>query len=130
MKNKLVFLLLVLGILDSAYLTVVHFLPGALECPTVGTTINCESVLSSSFATVFGVPLALMGLAWFVVTLILFVYRPSRILLNSWLLLGAGGIIYSITAQSLLGKVCIYCSLLDVLIALSVGLLFYASYKK
>lgn len=130
MKNKLIILFLILGILDSSYLTIVHFLPGALKCPTIGTTINCESVLSSSFSSVLGIPLAILGLSWFIVTSILFIYKPNKILFNIWLILGIGGILYSITAQSILGKICIYCSFLDVLIALSVGSLLYAEYKK
>ncbi len=126
MKQKtLLMFILLLGIIDASYLTVVHFMPGALKCPTVGTTVNCESVLTSSFSVVFGVPLAAIGLAWFVVSLLFLIFGHNRIVKNIWMLFGIGGIIYSIIGQSIIGKICIYCSLLDVLIALSVGLFVY-----
>jgi uncharacterized membrane protein len=113
-------LFLILGIIDSFYLTVVHFLPKALDCPTIGGIVNCETVLSSSFATVFGIPLAVLGLVWFIVALGIFFAKPHRVIRNIWLILGVAGIVYSITAQALIGKICIYCSFLDLLIALSV----------
>ncbi len=126
MKNKsILVLVLLLGILDSTYLTVVHFLPSALKCPTIGTVVNCETVLSSSFSTVFGVPLAAIGLFWFVVALLLLAFWNNKIMKNLWMIVGIGGVVYSITAQSILGKICIYCATLDVLIALSVGMFIY-----
>jgi uncharacterized membrane protein len=131
MRNKLILIVVVLlGILDSGYLTVVHFLPSALKCPTIGTVVNCETVLSSSFATVFGVPLAAIGLFWFVITLILVLFIDNKIIRNLWMIVGIGGIVYSIVAQSIIGKICIYCVTLDVLIALSVGMLFYMNSRK
>jgi uncharacterized membrane protein len=47
-----------LGALVTGYLTVVKLTGGAAACPTTG----CEQVLSSPYATVFGVPLTLFGL--------------------------------------------------------------------
>jgi uncharacterized membrane protein len=125
-KDKLLIVVLVLGIIDAAYLTVVHFLPSALLCPTIGTTVNCESVLGSSFATVFGVPLAVLGLVWFVASLLFVLLGHNKVVKNIWMIVGIGGITYSIIGQSVIGKVCIYCSLLDVLICLSVGMFLYA----
>ena len=39
-----------------------------------------------------------------------------------WLMLGLGGIAYSIIAQFILGKACIYCLSIDTIIALFVAL--------
>jgi uncharacterized membrane protein len=47
-----------LGALNTAYLTYNKFFGGTTACPTSG----CETVLSSPYAQVFGVPLALFGL--------------------------------------------------------------------
>ncbi|HEY9907754.1 MAG TPA: vitamin K epoxide reductase family protein [Thermosynechococcaceae cyanobacterium] len=47
-----------LGALNTAYLTINRFTSTATACPTSG----CEQVLSSPYATVFGLPLALFGL--------------------------------------------------------------------
>jgi uncharacterized membrane protein len=48
----------VLGILNTAYLTINKFSQTTAACPTSG----CERVLDSPYATVFGLPLALFGL--------------------------------------------------------------------
>ncbi|WAL58512.1 vitamin K epoxide reductase family protein [Thermocoleostomius sinensis] len=47
-----------LGALNTAYLTATKLFGGETTCPTDG----CKQVLSSSYAEVFGVPLALFGL--------------------------------------------------------------------
>ena len=48
----------ILGALNTAYLTITKLTNGATACPTGG----CEQVLSSAYATVFGLPLAAFGL--------------------------------------------------------------------
>jgi uncharacterized membrane protein len=57
----------VLGLLDSAYLTYEHYTSSAtLACSDTGA-INCLKVTTSSYATIAGVPVALLGLVFFVV---------------------------------------------------------------
>lgn len=52
--------LAVVGLLISAYLTWVHFMGVAPVC--VGGSGGCETVQTSSYATIFGVPIAVLGL--------------------------------------------------------------------
>jgi uncharacterized membrane protein len=48
----------------SAYLTIAHFTsPKVLACASSGV-VNCERVTTSAQSEVFGVPVALLGLAW------------------------------------------------------------------
>jgi uncharacterized membrane protein len=124
-QKALLAFILVLGIIDASYLTVVHFLPSALRCPTIGTIINCENVLTSGFSAVFGIPLAVLGLLWFIASSLFLLLGYNKIVKNIWMIIGVGGVIYSLAAQSIIGKVCIYCTSLDVFIALSVGLFLY-----
>ncbi len=57
----------VLGLLDSAYLTYEHYTSSAtLACSDTGA-INCLKVTTSSYATIAGVPVAVLGLIFFVV---------------------------------------------------------------
>ncbi|MFI5412891.1 MAG: vitamin K epoxide reductase family protein [Candidatus Micrarchaeales archaeon] len=128
--NHLLAIVLFIGIVDSSYLTVVHFMPGSLYCPATGALINCENVLTSSFSTVFGIPLAALGLVWFIVSISFLLFTPNRVAKNLWMMVGAGGILYSITAQSIIGKICIYCASLDILIALSIGMFLYIKNRK
>jgi uncharacterized membrane protein len=55
------------GVVLSAYLTVEHFTSAAiLACPE-GATINCAKVTSSPWSAIVGIPVAVLGLAYFVV---------------------------------------------------------------
>lgn len=77
-------ILSLIGLADSIYLTVKHLTGQTVQC-TVST--GCDEVLSSSYATVFGYPLAAFGaLAYFTVfslaTLALYGSRTARILLR------------------------------------------------
>src|SRR3954469_13092435 len=71
------------GLADAIYLTVEKLTGGIVQCNGIS---NCEQVLSSSFATVAGIPLAAFGaLAYFTVfaltTLAAFGYGGTRSLL-------------------------------------------------
>lgn len=55
------------GFAVSAYLTLEHFTsPALLACPE-GRTINCAKVTSSPWSVILGIPVAVLGLAYFVV---------------------------------------------------------------
>lgn len=127
-QQKLLLIILILGIIDSAYLTVVHFMPSALKCPTLATVVNCEDVLTSNFSAVFGIPIAILGLVWFVASLLFLTLGHNKVIKNIWMMFGVGGVLYSITAQTIIGKVCIYCTTLDILIIFSVGLFLFMKY--
>ena len=61
--------LAVIGIALGTDLTIAHYTtPVILACPETGI-INCAKVTTSSYAEIMGVPLALLGLLYFVVML-------------------------------------------------------------
>jgi uncharacterized membrane protein len=78
LPNSLVIAVLVVAILgfaDATYLTVEHYRNAIPPC----TTSGCETVLTSAYATVFGVPLSLVGaLYYFVVLIGAFAYFEGR----------------------------------------------------
>jgi uncharacterized membrane protein len=55
-------LLAVSGLGTSSYLTYSHYADKPTECAGIG---SCEYVQTSKYADIFGVPVALMGLAFF-----------------------------------------------------------------
>lgn len=69
------FVLTLLAIADSAYLTWVHYQPQDLVCTVNG---GCHTVQSSTYATLGPVPVALLGLAMYVVILALGILRWRR----------------------------------------------------
>lgn len=50
-----------LAILITLYLTYMHYKPEASEICTLGDTFNCDIVNKSSYAELFGVPVAILG---------------------------------------------------------------------
>lgn len=55
----------VLGLADSAYLTYAHYTTAAnLACSTKGF-IDCAAVTTSSYSHILGIPVAVLGLAYF-----------------------------------------------------------------
>jgi uncharacterized membrane protein len=60
--------LALLGVAVSAYLTVEHYSSSTtLACPDTGV-VDCVKVTTSSYAELLGVPVALLGLLYFVAT--------------------------------------------------------------
>jgi uncharacterized membrane protein len=56
----------VAGLAVAAYLTYEHFTAGTtLACPDTGV-VNCAKVTTSQYSKLFGIPVALLGLAFFV----------------------------------------------------------------
>ncbi len=113
----LAFALCVLGLADSAYLTYTHFNPGALVCSTSGL-INCQAVTTSKWSTVFGVPVAILGLGYYVVMTALnlpAVWRVPDIRLVrlrlALLVCGIDMVVYLVVAELfLIGNICEYCT--------------------
>jgi uncharacterized membrane protein len=119
----------ILGALNTAYLTASKLFGGETACPTSG----CQQVLSSAYAEVFGLPLALFGLlaylsmaAFALAPLLVNPDRNKQLRTNleswTWLLLFAGAtamlvfsaylmyIMFSqFVAQYGAGGICYYC---------------------
>lgn len=62
-SRQLIGAIALLGVLDTAYLTLIEFgvFKEVAGCPTSGP-INCQAVLESSYAKLFGIPISLFGL--------------------------------------------------------------------
>jgi len=56
--------LALIGFLDATYLTATHYGAGSLACGPGG---GCDAVTTSQYATVAGVPIALLGLIYYMV---------------------------------------------------------------
>ena len=121
--KKLLLLFVIIGIVDSAYLTAVHYTNLSLYCPE-GGVVNCTQVVTSVYSTVAGIPIAIGGLVWFIALGILVFWLPKlKAVRNIWIIFVLVAVAYSIIGQALLGEICEYCVLLDIMILLSVYLL-------
>ncbi len=129
--RNILIILLFLGLLVSVYLTIEHFQPSVLICPNTGI-ISCETVLTSKYSVILGMPLEIIVLIWFIIAMLLSIYEQkisNKDLLTIWFMVGSAGVLYSFTSQYLLGKICVYCMSLDAILILSSAIIFYNTIK-
>lgn len=115
-SNKLAILLFaiaLLGFADASYLTIEHY-SGVI--PPCSVTSGCETVLTSAYSTVLGIPVALGGAIYYLFILIsIFIYFESKNnkALKWSLLLTIPGFIASLwfvyVQVFILHSYCIYC---------------------
>ena len=110
-------LLSVYGLGASIYLTITHFEPKALACVS-NSRFNCEKVTQSPQSEIFGIPVAMLGLVFFVPMLVLCLpaawraadrrIHLARLVLS---ITGVGMIVYLISAELFVIKaICLWCS--------------------
>lgn len=110
-----------IGILISAYLTLLHYDTGIPLVCSGGSLVNCEQVLTSPSSVVLGVPVAAYGLAWFVVALGLALgslrvtgdVEPPRLRAAAlwWTGAGVASVLWLIYQElGVVGKVCAWCT--------------------
>jgi uncharacterized membrane protein len=105
------------GVAVATYLTVVHYdTKVALLCPE-SSTINCAEVTTSPESLVFGVPVAVLGLAYYAIQAVL-AWLPRRVQRRAFevvrlvLAIGAMGfVLYLVWAEVVrIGAICLWCT--------------------
>lgn len=119
-----------LGFIVATYLTILHY-QNAL--PPCSLTSNCELVLTSKYASILGVPLALFGSIFYlsIIALCLLIITSYRkIFLNAFYLFAALGFAVSLILvyiqANFIGAFCQYCLISE---AISTGLVILAFLK-
>ncbi|HEX4747655.1 MAG TPA: vitamin K epoxide reductase family protein [Gaiellaceae bacterium] len=105
------------GIGVAGYLTWVHFDDAALVCVAGG---GCETVQQSEYAEVAGVPVALLGLGFWVLILGLIAWDspPARLGAAALALFGLLFSVYLVTLQLfVIDAICVWCMVNDVVLA-------------
>jgi uncharacterized membrane protein len=126
--RKIQFLLAIVGLGISVYLTLYHYAGIPLVCSASGL-INCESVLNSPLSSVFGIPIAVLGLVFFGAELaLLFIQNIDGVII--WNLIGVGSVIYFVYLESVIGKICIWCTGVHLVVVALFGLAAYELMKK
>ena len=120
------FVLTILGILMSAYLTYEHFTGSAtLACSDNGA-VNCLKVTTSRWSEIAGVPVAVAGLAYFLAMALL--CAPSRFARDLALLRVIGAVAGIVTVLGLVyielfevNAICLWCTGVHVITLLLLG---------
>jgi uncharacterized membrane protein len=115
--------LAVAGLGVSVYLTIAHYTTAvSLACPNTGA-INCEKVTTSPESNVFGIPVAVLGLAFYVFLVAImtpWAWRWNRrevglVRLLS-LVAGIGFVLYLVYAEVVeIGNICLWCTSVHVI---------------
>lgn len=116
-KYDIILILSLIGFADSIYLAVTKALGYAVPCDL---THGCETVLSSKYSVMLGLPLADWGIVFFagiiVAALMANHYQLWRKLLTLGLALGSlGALVFLFLQFFVIKQVCQYCLLSDLL---------------
>lgn len=135
-KNKLILYSLILGFLgflDATYLSIIHYKNIIPPCSISG---GCESVLTSKYATIGPVPVALLGSLFYVTVIflcLLLFTNYKKIFLDMFYYAAATGLAVSLVLlyvqAYLLHSFCQYC-LLSELISAGIAILAFLKYKR
>ena len=112
----------VLGLAAAAYLTFEHFTSSTtLACPETGV-VNCAKVTTSSYATFLGMPVAVLGLVFFVAMVVLCLPEAWRTT-SPWISrgriaavsVGAVSVLYLVWAELFaVNAICLWCTAVHV----------------
>lgn len=105
-----------------------------------GIALNCEAVLGSKYSQVFGIPLELFAVAYFILNLLLVYFiafgtdRLSKASLNvlfGWRFLGIAIVPYLVFVELFLIKaICVYCTIMHVAIIADFIIISYLLFYK
>lgn len=100
-----------------------------------GIVVNCYTVLSSKYDSVFGVPLDALAAVYFIINLFLVyliafgsdrIYRPSFKILFAWRFFGLALVPYLIYLEVFVLKaICIYCTMMHAAILIDFAIITY-----
>jgi uncharacterized membrane protein len=115
-------LLGIVGLLISAYLVGTHYFAEQvpLTCAT-GGIVDCEQVTSSAESMVGPMPVAVLGLVWFAVFLVILGLRqwlPQALTLQViWSVAGLLTVFYLVYAELfLIGAICLWCTAIHAIV--------------
>ena len=112
------FALALAGLGVSIYLTIAHFTESTLAGCSESGLVNCTKVTTSPQSYVFGIPVAVLGLAFYVFAVAImspWAWRATRreihLLRVASLVVGIGFVLYLIYAELfIIGSICLYCT--------------------
>lgn len=125
----------IIGLLISLYLVENHYKSSDKNsfC-NLSQTVSCSLVNSSKYAEFFHTPVALLGVLWFFIFLLLIrkAFKKSIFitLIHYWSIFGFLSILYFIWAEIQLKSICPYCTIVHFLILISVILTFLIHRKQ
>lgn len=127
--NKIFILLIIfslLGFIDATYLTITHY---KNIIPPCTITHGCEKVLSSSFAVILGIPMAMYGSFYFfastIINILIFQHQKNIWIRRLFMAFHSSGLVAAFVLLFLqfviIKALCQYCMLVELLLILMFG---------
>lgn len=114
----------VVGLIVSLYLTIAHYTSSHILICSSSGFVNCNAVTTSPESYLFGIPVATLGVLYFIILLGLsnpWVWRRN----TSWVLplvrilvttAGIGMVVYLVYSELLvIGSICLYCTSIHII---------------
>jgi uncharacterized membrane protein len=120
----LTFVLAVAGLGVSTYLTIAHFTESTLAgCAETAGLVDCTKVTTSAQSYAFGIPVAVLGMAFYVFAVAIMSpwawqarRREIHLARIASLVVGIGFVLYLLYAELfIIGNICLYCTSVHVL---------------
>ena len=120
----LTFVLAIAGLGVSTYLTIAHFTQSTLAgCSETAGLVNCTKVTTSAQSYVFGIPVAVLGMAFYVFVVAImspWAWQAERREIHlariAAMVAGVGFVIYLLYAELfIIGNICLYCTSVHVI---------------
>jgi uncharacterized membrane protein len=129
------FVLALAGLGVSIYLTIAHFTESALAGCSESGLVNCTKVTTSAESYAFGIPVAVLGLAFFVFGVVImspWAWRATRREIHlariASVVVGIGFVLYLLYAELFtIGSICLYCTSVHVITFLLFALTAFAA---
>jgi uncharacterized membrane protein len=111
------------GLAVATYLTIVHYTSPAMLFCSANSVVNCEAVTTSPESQILGIPVAVLGVAFFLFMAVMVTPAAWRSPSSTvrWLRLGAAGVgvifvVYLVSAELILiGRICLWCTAVHVI---------------
>ena len=122
-----------LGILDAAYLTFEHYTQSTSFVCAENATVNCVKVTTSTYSKFLGIPVADLGLLFFIVMTVLCLpaaWRRAELARPRVILAGIGvlSVFYLVWAELFrIDAICLYCTGVHVLTVALFGIIVFAA---
>lgn len=130
---KVLIILAAAGVLVSVYLTFKTYDPSSVACSVGG---GCETVLSSKYAKLLGIPVSIFGILWYLVQLALIYFslispRFPSVWLRHWALAGLAFSLYLLAMEMFyIHAYCTWCLVSLAIVLVTAVLVFWPQPKK
>ncbi len=141
---KIVLVLSIIGIVDSAYATYEHYaLLSESEQGSfcdINAAVSCTAVNTSPYSEMFGIPTAFYGVMWFLVTVVLGYqllkehksgfWKNTPFYLFAWSIVGLLTVFWLVYAELfLIGAICLLCTIVHIIVIIILVLSYKALHK-